>query len=65
MAKLFGPALSVDAKKTLGKAMTFQGRPSGPAVMKPPIPSLKSRKNPTASQQTQRNKIKSYVAGWQ
>lgn len=65
MTKVFGPALSIDAKKTLGKTITYQGRPTGHSAMKPPRSTAHDLKNPTASQSAQRLIIKNLVAGWQ
>ena len=65
MARVFGPALSLAAHGTIGGTLTFQRRPSGYAVMRPPRPSAKSLKNPTAAQQTQRAVIKARVQAWQ
>ena len=65
MAKVFGPALSVDAKGTIAKGITFQGRPKGSAVIQRPVASRTSLDNPTASQQAQRTIIGNLVATWQ
>ena len=38
MAKVKGPLMSLDARGTFGKTLTFQGRPSGTAVFLPKTP---------------------------
>ena len=38
MVKVTGPAMSLDAQKTLRKTLTFQRRPSGHSVFKRTIP---------------------------
>jgi len=65
MAKVYGPLLSVDAKGTVAKSITFQNRPKGKAVMQRPVASKTSLENPTVAQQTQRALIKSLVEQWQ
>lgn len=65
MAKVFGPALSIDARGTLAKSITYQNRPKGKAVMERPVASKKSLESPTAAQQTQRALIKKLVEQWQ
>lgn len=38
MAKVQGPLLSLSASGTLGRTLTYQGRPSGTAVFLPKTP---------------------------
>jgi len=64
MVKLTGPALSLDASKSLGKLMTFQKRPSGHAVYFKSRPGDISPLFPTAPQVVQRALIAEAVAAW-
>jgi len=65
MSKVFGPLFGVDAKGTFAKALTFQGRPNGTAVIKPPRASKKSLENPSLAQSVQRATIARLIAQWQ
>lgn len=65
MAKVFGPCLSVFAKGSVKKAITFQKRPSGVSVIKPPVPAKKRTKNPTMAQAASRTVFKNLVKAWQ
>ena len=64
MAKTYGGCLSLDAHGSIGKCMTFQKRPRGSAVMKPPKSGSTKLNNPTASQQVIRNYVDEAVAAW-
>lgn len=64
MAKVIGPLFSLDAYKSVGKAITIQRRPSGHSIMKPPRPSRKSLDEPSDAQQIQRDKITDLVDKW-
>jgi len=60
MPKLTGPMFSLEARKDLGKAITFQRRPGGASVYgykKPKVPL-------TTAQHTQRDKIRWCVLSW-
>jgi len=61
MAKIFAPLLSIDAKKSVGKALTFQKRLSGTAVMgyKYPV------KPPSGAQSIVRQVVKEGIEVWQ
>lgn len=65
MAKVFGPALAIDAKGKIGKGVAYQGRPKGTVFMKNPSPGRHSLDNPSAAQQIQRNAIASLISQWQ
>lgn len=65
MAKTFGPLLSIDAKGTIAKGLTFQNRPKGSAVMVRPVPSRKSLDEPSPAKQVQRALVRSWVVAWQ
>lgn len=65
MAKVFAPGLSLDAHGSVGKSITFQKRPKGNAIMKPPRPPRSALDNPSAAQQKQRNLIGSIIKLWQ
>ena len=65
MAKVFGPCLSILAKGSIRKSITFQKRPSGVAAIKPPIPAKKRTRNPTAAQAASRAVFKNLVKAWQ
>ena len=65
MAKVFAPGLSLDAHGSVGKSITFQKRPKGNAIMKPPRPPRSALDNPSTAQQKQRNLIGSIIKLWQ
>ena len=65
MAKTFGALLSIDAKGSIGKSITYQKRPRGNAILKPPKTGQTKLKNPTASQQVIRGYVDEAVAAWQ
>jgi hypothetical protein len=65
MAKVFGAGLAIDAKGTIGKGLTFQGRPKGSVAMKMPRSKQTSLDNPTAPQAAQRAAVKALVLAWQ
>ena len=65
MAKTFGPLFSVDAKGTFAKSATFQNRPKGTAIIKPPRASVKSLQEPSLSKCNQRSIMAILVAHWQ
>lgn len=65
MAKVFGPALSIDAKGKIGEGVAYQRRPTGTVIMKNPRPGRHSLDNPSAAQQIQRNAVASLISQWQ
>lgn len=65
MAKVFGPALSIDAKGKIGKGLCFQDRPKGNAFMKNPRSGVGKLENPTPSQKVQRDIIAALISKWQ
>ena len=65
MAKVFGPCLSMSAKGSVKKVITFQKRPGGFAVIKPPVPPRAKTLNPTAAQAASRTVFKNLVSAWQ
>lgn len=65
MAKVFGPALSLDAKGTIGKILTYQNRPKSQTVMRKPSSSRVSLDNPSIARQAQRAVIGNLVRQWQ
>ena len=65
MAKVFGPCLSIGASGSIKKTVTFQKRPGGVAVIKPPVPPRAKTTNPTAAQAAHRTVISNLVSAWQ
>jgi len=65
MAKVFGPCMSISAAGSIKKTITFQKRPSGISVIKPPVPSRAKTLNPTAAQAAHRTVISNLVSAWQ
>jgi len=65
MAKVVGPALSLDASKSLKKTVTFQRRSSGNVIYPFQKPGGRAPFVPSAGQNTQRALIGSLVAQWQ
>jgi len=60
MAKVFGPALSIEAAGTIKNAITFQRRPSGSSFIKRPVPTGDA----SSSQAVIRAYVKAGVAFW-
>ena len=65
MANVFGPFFSVDAKGTVAKTLTAQGRPGGTAIIKPPRASKKSLEQPSLAKCNQRGIMALLIAHWQ
>ena len=65
MPNVVGPLLSFGAKGTIKKIFSFQDKKSGAVVQKYAYPGSVKPFTPSASQNTQREKIKDLVAQWQ
>lgn len=60
MANVFGPALGIDAKGSVGKTITYQGRPKGTAAIMVP----RHRDANSASQKTVRDHVADAIEAW-
>ena len=65
MPKLFGPAMSLDAKGSLGKTVTFQKRPSGHTIYPYKKPGDREPFESSPKQKDQRGIIGLLTAHWQ
>ena len=64
MVKVTGPAMSLDAQKTIGNTLTYQRRPSGHAVYFKNNPGHRTPTVPSASQLAQRAYVAEAIAAW-
>jgi hypothetical protein len=64
MVKVTGPAMSLDAHKTIGNTLTYQRRPSGHAVYFKNNPGHRTPTLATPAQLEQRALIAEAIAAW-
>ena len=65
MPKGFGPGLFLDSRGSIGKTITFQGRPSGPAAIKYSKPGSRQKFVESPAQRHQRTLTALFVFQWQ
>jgi hypothetical protein len=64
MVKVTGPAMSLDAQKTIGNTLTYQRRPSGHSVYLKAHPGSVSPTPVSAAQAARRVFVSEAIAAW-
>jgi hypothetical protein len=64
MVKVTGPAMSLDAQKTIGKTLTYQRRPSGHSVYFKNNPGHRTPTVASVAQAARRVFVQEAIAAW-